>query len=98
MSMREEVLKLAEECGVDLHCSVIEVSAKQIGFLERFYQAAYLAGAKAMQEEAAKVCKAKSEEFYGRNSRWQHHTGAGTGADCCHEAIRAINPENLGGE
>lgn len=81
MSMREEVLKLAEECG---YCKSSETISSFSTFTERFYQAAYLAGAKAMQEESLeridKIDDGEAAEYRA-----------------CQEAIRAINPENLGG-
>ena len=49
------------------------------GDIERFYQAAYLAGAKAMQEKAARVCD---------DNYWEDHRPFA-------DAIRAINPEPL---
>lgn len=87
MSMREEVLKLAEECGLDaVWLADCDNEAK---CMNRFYQAAYLAGAKAMQEEAEKQCRNIAEK------RWPNDLGPE--ADECLDAIRAINPESLGG-
>lgn len=45
-------------------------------------------------EKAAVVCEKKSAEWYGRNTCWQHHQGAATGADCCASAIRSLKDQS----
>ena len=49
-----------------------------------------IAEAVAVEREAcARLCKSLSDEWYKRNTRWQHHQGAAIGADKCADAIRA---------
>ena len=43
----------------------------------------------AEREACARLCKSLAEQWYGRNTRWQHHQGAAIGADKCADAIRA---------
>lgn len=58
MTTREEVMKLAEECGISVggHAGSPYPTKKQ---LARFYRAATLQAAERMKEEAAKVCDEK---------------------------------------
>ena len=50
---REDIIRIAREAGMN----VVDDQYSLLPFLERFFQAAYAAGAAAEREECAKVCE-----------------------------------------
>ena len=94
MSILEEVLKLAWES--DVRAPGGPNWMPFVESLERFYQAAYLAGAKAMQEEAANSCRTlmPTDEQLKQAEEQQYFSFASV-TRWCHDAISAIDPENL---
>lgn len=93
MGMREEFEKCFEQYCADNGYLLVSFARHEDGTYSNqltrkefdLWQAAYLAGAKAMQEEAAKVCAPYIKEY---------DQGFGT-ADFIEEAIRAIDPAKL---
>ena len=78
MEMREDIDNLELTCWTGTRID-----------LDRFYKAAYLVGAKAMQEEAAKRCRQYANEIAPFNIE------RAVGADKCKSEIRAIDPDKL---
>ena len=81
---REDIIRMAREAGILEPIELLESNQWRqdtIRELERFFQAAYAAGAAAENEACAKVC-----ERWGKNIRVE--TWDMAGADCA-AAIRA---------
>lgn len=68
---RNEIIRVALEEGFEnseygLNCTP-GMYAYNMGIVERFYRAAYAAGAAAEREECAKVCEEKAKETFSEH-------------------------------
>lgn len=106
MGMREEVLKLAEECGAQSKAAdgtgepyIIYRGEIVTNLLERFYQAATIQAAERMKEEATKVCKETAWLYKKKEGQKADRFFIGQGArELQAAAIRAIDVNKLFGE
>lgn len=80
---REDIIRMAHEAG-DLFVTQFGVASATPEWLERFFRAAYAAGAAAEREACARVCEAQLDE--PASQEWN------AAAKCCAAAIRARTP------
>jgi hypothetical protein len=83
----EDIIRMAREAGAMFdHITWVERDLAPV--FERFFQAAYAAGADAEREVCAKVCDVEAS-VHVTNASEQYQEGRSMGAVVCAAAIRA---------